>query len=379
MPEVTPKLAKQHPVPQHITAFEFKLVGDLTLKQFIYAATGLAVAYAAFISNLTFILKWLTILVAATLGLGSAFVPIQDRTLDQWLLNFIRAVFSPTQRVWKKQPLPPEFLREDYSQFLTSQVLSMTPPQSRAQLAAYLKTKTETPLELIADEQEFLEGLNFKAPLPKGITVQETEKKKEEYQPQKKPFIKNITPGRKIRVPTIEGTITFPHSRPPRPKVVARPKKAPRPPEATLLKRVIREFEPRGDAGATGIRDHAPEAAAISAAVREVQGSKASQDHAPEAAAISAAVRPNIIRGVVRDSQNRFLKDAVVLVKDQDGDPVRALKTNALGQFFSTTPIDNGDYAMEISADGRNFDIIKFTAEGKVLEPFEFRERYAGS
>jgi hypothetical protein len=161
--------------------------------------------------------------------------------------------------------------------------------------------------------------------------------------------------------------------------VVARPKKAPRPPEATLLKRVIREFEPRGDAGATGIRDHAPEAAAISAAVREVQGSKASQDHAPEAAAISAAVRPNIIRGVVRDSQNRFLKDAVVLVKDQDGDPVRALKTNALGQFFSTTPIDNGDYAMEISADGRNFDIIKFTAEGKVLEPFEFRERYAGS
>lgn len=367
MPEIAPKLAKQHPVPQHVTAFEFKLVGDLTLRQFIYAAAGVAVAYAAFVSNLTFILKWLIIFAAATLGLGSAFLPIQERTLDKWLLNFVRAIFSPTQRIWKKQPLPPEFLREDYSQFLTSQVLSMTPPQSRAQLAAYLKTKSEPVLELEEGEEEFLEHLNFKAPLPQGIKVQETEKKKETYQPQRKPFIKNITPGRKIRVPTIEGTIKFPppsyaeasEGLRPQPKTTVTLEGIEREKGETLLKKVVREFKQRPPPPKTEIKPKPQEK--------------------PPAPAISAAVRPNIIHGVVRDSQNRFLDGAIVLVKDEDGDPVRALKTNPLGQFFSTTPIDNGDYTIEISAAGRSFDIINFTAKGEVLPPFEFRERYAGS
>ena len=35
---------QQHPVPQHISNYEFKLVGDMTLKQFFQLAGGILVA-----------------------------------------------------------------------------------------------------------------------------------------------------------------------------------------------------------------------------------------------------------------------------------------------------------------------------------------------
>ena len=38
----------EHPVPQNVTAFEFHLVGDMTLKQFGYLGAGLLLAYITF-------------------------------------------------------------------------------------------------------------------------------------------------------------------------------------------------------------------------------------------------------------------------------------------------------------------------------------------
>ena len=32
---------QQHPVPQHIASYEFKLIGDMTIKQFAYLAGGI--------------------------------------------------------------------------------------------------------------------------------------------------------------------------------------------------------------------------------------------------------------------------------------------------------------------------------------------------
>ena len=38
---------EQHPVPQNIASFEFKLIGDITLKQFAFVGLGLFAGYLA--------------------------------------------------------------------------------------------------------------------------------------------------------------------------------------------------------------------------------------------------------------------------------------------------------------------------------------------
>jgi hypothetical protein len=326
MPEVTPQLAKQHAVPQHITAFEFKLIGDLTVKQFLFAGVGVAVAYAAYISDLNFILKWVLILTSATLGLGTAFLPIQDRTLDQWILNFVRAILSPTQRVWRKEPLPPEYLREDYSQFLTSQVLSLTPLQSRQKLAAYLQAAEGGKSQLDLAEEAFVQRLNFEIPVVPGGDVKEV---------RIEPKPPTITPPS-----VVAGVIE-----------VEAPEK-----RKGVLPQIIEETKKE----------------------QNIELQERLKTAAPPKPSLEKGV-PNIVKGIVKDSRNRFLEGAVVIVKDEGGDPVRALKTNQLGQFAVSTPLENGTYTVEISARGRQFDIIKITADGSVLPPLEFRERYAGS
>ena len=81
---------------------------------------------------------------------------------------------------------------------------------------------------------------------------------------------------------------------------------------------------------------------------------------------------PNVINGYVLDKNRSLVKNAVIIVKDQNGDVVRALKTNDLGQFAITTPLPNGLYHIETSAPNNTFDIITVDLVGTVLEPAEF-------
>src|SRR5689334_279488 len=93
---------QQHPVPQNVTQYQFRLVGDMTLKQFLELAGGLVVGYLFFASNLIFIIKWPLALLSVVAGFGLAFFPIEDRPLDQWVINFIKSIYAPTRYIWKK-------------------------------------------------------------------------------------------------------------------------------------------------------------------------------------------------------------------------------------------------------------------------------------
>lgn len=82
---------------------------------------------------------------------------------------------------------------------------------------------------------------------------------------------------------------------------------------------------------------------------------------------------PNLVTGIIKDPRGNPLPNILVEVKDNDGNPVRAFKTNALGQFASATPLTNGIYTIEFDdSKGENkFDIIEFTANGDVILPIE--------
>ncbi|MCE7897823.1 hypothetical protein DYH11_01265 [Candidatus Microgenomates bacterium CPR3] len=92
----------QHPVPQNVTQYQFRLVGDMTLKQFLELAAGLLLAVLFYSSNLLFIFKAPLILLSVFFGIALAFFPIEDRPLDQWIINFVNAIYKPTRFTWKK-------------------------------------------------------------------------------------------------------------------------------------------------------------------------------------------------------------------------------------------------------------------------------------
>jgi len=110
---------EQHPIPQQITSYEFKLVGDMTLKQFGKAAGGIIIALLINSSKLVFFVKWPLIFIFAAGGLALAFVPFQDRPLETWLMAFIKSIYSPTIYTYKKES-PKNWLEIDLSKQLKS-------------------------------------------------------------------------------------------------------------------------------------------------------------------------------------------------------------------------------------------------------------------
>lgn len=86
-----------------------------------------------------------------------------------------------------------------------------------------------------------------------------------------------------------------------------------------------------------------------------------------------AANVPNVMVGLLRDQAGLLVTDAVIIVKDGDGEPVRALKSNKVGQFAISTPLPNGKYTIEIQKDGYRFDTIAVDLAGQIFAPIEIK------
>jgi hypothetical protein len=82
---------------------------------------------------------------------------------------------------------------------------------------------------------------------------------------------------------------------------------------------------------------------------------------------------PNVVTGITKDSDNNFLPGVLVTVKDKAGIPVRALKTNRLGQFAASTPLSNGVYFVEIEDPRQRytFDRVQITLNGSIVPALE--------
>lgn len=107
---------EQHAIPQHIASFEFKLFGNLTVRQFVTLSIPMAVAALFLFSNLPVFLRYSLATIFGAIGLFAALVPIQGRPLDKWVVLFIKAILAPTQRIWVKDIRLPEFLNVVISQ-----------------------------------------------------------------------------------------------------------------------------------------------------------------------------------------------------------------------------------------------------------------------
>jgi hypothetical protein len=85
--------------------------------------------------------------------------------------------------------------------------------------------------------------------------------------------------------------------------------------------------------------------------------------------------QPNAINGIVQNAAGKLLSNAVVIIKSNDQRPLRALKTNELGQFWITTALDNGEYLVQTEKDDLTFDTMKIHLDGSVVPPVLIQER----
>lgn len=138
---------EQHPIPQQISSYEFKLVGEMTLKQFAKAAGGIIIALIINATPLVFFIKWPLMFLFGAGGLALAFVPFQDRPLEVWLQAFIKSIYAPTIFLYKKQ-MEKNWLDIDLSK--------KTKMEVEAQEA---ERKASTPVKEGVQVKEFIESL----------------------------------------------------------------------------------------------------------------------------------------------------------------------------------------------------------------------------
>lgn len=359
-----------HEVPKNVSEFEFHLVGDMTLKQFAYLATGLGIAYLIFViigSSLPF-LAWPLIFISTGLGASYAFLPILDRPLDHWTISFFKAIFSPTQRSW------------------LSKAFSTQSPEFKNRLNIYLSSVSDAPS-------------SAEATVTKSSVIPRFTQETTQVSPKLQPAIKPLAPSQPSP-PPIEQTppANIPTNLPTSGELEASV-------ELAKEKQILQNQLLREQKVLSSLRQRASMPGAnpalysvqMSESQKNIAGlnekiSKISHELAvlagtptlispPKKVVVqpykSADIKltltsiPNVINGIVTDSQGNYLEGVVVVTHDKEGLPVRALKTNKLGQFLAATPLPNGTYTITLEKDSLNFDSYEVTLGGEALPPLK--------
>lgn len=133
---------EQHPIPRQITSFEFKLIGFMTLKQFLYLVIFAPAGYIVFIIFPIPLLNVLLGLGVGFLGIALAFMPINERPLDVWIKNIWKRLNSPTQFTYHKHNEPITLLQNLY--YVADPHHVMAHIESQQMLAAYLAKTNQT-------------------------------------------------------------------------------------------------------------------------------------------------------------------------------------------------------------------------------------------
>ena len=133
---------EQHPIPRQITTFEFKLIGFMTVKQFIYLIIFIPLGFVIFKLFPLPLLNIILGFIVGFIGVALAFFPYNERPLDHWISVLWKKLNSPTQYFYHKNNQPLYFLENLY--FLSNPHLTLTHIESKEKLAAYLAQKNQS-------------------------------------------------------------------------------------------------------------------------------------------------------------------------------------------------------------------------------------------
>lgn len=144
---------EQHPIPRQITTFEFKLIGFMTLKQFIYLVVFIPLGFIVFKLFPLPLLNILLGLFVGFIGVALAFLPYNDRPLDHWIVVLFKKLSSPTQYFYHKENEPLYFLKNLY--FVTKPHIVLAHVEAKEKLAQYLGNQVNQ----TGDKQQIKQGI----------------------------------------------------------------------------------------------------------------------------------------------------------------------------------------------------------------------------
>ena len=316
---------EQHPVPQHIASYEFRLIGDMTLRQFAQLAAGAILGLIIYAMPMPVIFKWPLIILFGFSGFAFAFLPVNERPLSTWVIAFFKAIFLPTEFVWQKKPWKPEIFEP-----LAFKVL----PVNQARIMTDKSTLNQ-----------------YLASLPYGENRNPLDQKEASLLNEITNLFQLVHPVVSSSPPTYQPfrPATLPPLRPTSP--IFRPSPEPIRPTQSYRPVILPQKPGR------------PRKTAVEAKIN------------PELLIPTPPTRPNLIVGMVLDQEGKIMEGAILEIRNTQGTPVRALRTSRLGQFMIATPLPNGVYEIETEKEGHQFDIIKIEAKGEIIQPIEIRAK----
>lgn len=80
---------------------------------------------------------------------------------------------------------------------------------------------------------------------------------------------------------------------------------------------------------------------------------------------------PNKVVGMVFTPDGKLLPGAIVEIRNMKGEVARAVKTNPLGQFFITTPLDTGEYIVVTEKAGHTFVNQQLILNNTIVDPLQ--------
>jgi hypothetical protein len=299
---------EQHAIPQQISSYEFKLVGEMTLKQFLKAAAGIVLALIINSSKLFVLIKWPLMLVVAGAGLAFAFVPYQDRPLEKWVWLFIKAIYQPTIYIYRKTTN-----KQD-----SGVTISLAKTKDKEEKRNSSKLRLINQKGIIKD---FIENIP-------SVKISVKESVKEESKNTEK-----IKPVKTLEDLTKETA-----------KIMTEPE-------------VKTEDSWRSQKANLGLTKEKLEATG------KVVFGQIPMPDIPE--------KPNVVVGMATDLRGKIIEGAIIEIQDEHGNPNRVLKTNSLGQFKISTPLLNGKYLIICEKEGHSFDRVDLVLDGRIVQPIK--------
>lgn len=378
---------ENHPIPQDITGFQFKLIGNMTVKQFAYLAAGVILGWAFYSAPFSFLIRFPLALFFAGGGISLAFLPVEGRPLDIMAYHFAKALFTPDQYIYQKVGGDIGILM----QIQAPKTQAHTQQATEDKLQVYLHNLPQKPKNKL-DEKEtmFFQSLSsYSNPVQAAPAVQ---------------VVVAAPPAE--AVPPIHIPLSSPPPISDQPSSIEEKLRE----QAYLLQMRLNEAKKNEQKQATPTAHQEAEVLQQQLALIQQQKKQledqllvmAQQLQKPSgpktfvpseaqpkeetqhvrkipanmAASVGLPIKsefPNLLLGIVKDPRGNVLPNILVEVRDADGNPVRAFKTNQLGQFASATALLNGTYTLvfEDNSGKQKFDSVEIEATGDIIQPLE--------
>ena len=345
---------EEHPIPQDVTGFKFRIIGSVTVKQFMYLLfSGVAVALLIFFVPMSLLGKIPLIVIFGAVGPFFAFVPIEGRPADMMIANFFRAVFSNSIYMYQKQganlALYPALAPQPTHAPAPQKTTETKADIKRAQLARALRSSAYAP---DAEEAGQIHRINdfFGDSPPSGNILNSPSI----VRPPKESAGESVVSA---TVPVQKAVDSVPVA--PQVKVEVAQKEA-----AVVTSPPAPETSGSTTSAQLVVEPVLPPASEIVSPTNTPAVSPSSDFPVmPD--------RGNVILGIVRDPRGKVLPNIIVEVQDAQKTPVRTFKTDAQGKFVAATPLADGPYAVvfEDPRGQHTFTPVTLELKGDILQP----------